>query len=64
MNFNQWYKRNATWSPNAAEEGWKACKRNIIKLLESHKELESISHNGKKIYKIYGVVIDKIKKEI
>ena len=41
--------------------GWMECKAEILKLLEQNQELESISHNGRKIYKIYGTVIDKIK---
>lgn len=42
--------------------GWVECKEEILKLLEQNTELESISYNGKKVYKIYGNVIEKIMK--
>lgn len=41
--------------------GWMECKVEILKLLEQNQELESISQNGRKVYKIYGTVIEKIK---
>lgn len=36
-------------------------KNEILNILEQNKELESISYEGKKVYKIYGNVIEKIK---
>ena len=44
-----------------AKIGWLAAKHEILSILKDNKELESISHNGKKVYKIYGTVIEKIK---
>jgi hypothetical protein len=43
-------------------DGQDAMKFKILKLLKENRELESISQNGKKVYKIYGTVIDEIKK--
>lgn len=67
MNFEKWFSNiervngdNKLWS----RKSWNTCKNQILKLLEQNKELESISHNGKKVYKIYGTVIEKIKNEI
>lgn len=48
----------------AAKHGWDNCKAQILLLLEQNKELESISYSGRKLYKINGSIIDKIKKEI
>ena len=67
MNFKQWldwYNKEPFDYPPNARDGWFACKREIIKLLEENKELESVSYEGKKVYKIYGKVINKIKEEI
>lgn len=42
--------------------GFNHCKEAVLKLLEENKELEAVSFDGKKVYKIYGNVIEKIKK--
>ena len=74
MNFKQWLKQQNGCHQSLygndilkrdewiMEEAWLACQEQILKLLEQNTELESISHNGKKVYKIYGNVIDKIRK--
>ena len=49
---------------NDHKKTWNDCKNSILDLIEQNKELESISYSGKECYKIYGTVIDKIKKEI
>ncbi len=77
MNFNEWYKYHQpqkSYPSNIIDcdfnerrnlkKGWNVCKKEILLLLEKNKELEAISQDGKKIYKIYGNVIDKINKEI
>jgi (p)ppGpp synthase/HD superfamily hydrolase len=42
--------------------GFNACKKEVLRVLEENKELESVSYRGKKVYKIYGTIIKKIKK--
>jgi hypothetical protein len=78
MNFNEFWSKYDVWEEDpyisdydsiyvqerCALFGWNAAKAEILKLLEENKELESISQKGKKVYKIYGSVIDKIKNEI
>ena len=77
MNFQEFWKENDIWKHDpyisddmvgieekCSEYGWNSCKNEILELLEKNKELEFISHNGKKVYRIYGAVIDKIKKQI
>lgn len=59
-----WYNKEPFDYPPNARDGWLACKREIIKLLEQNKELEFVSYSGKKVYRIYDSVVEKIKKEI
>jgi (p)ppGpp synthase/HD superfamily hydrolase len=42
--------------------GFNTCKKEVLRVLEENKELESVSYRGKKVYKIYGTIIKKIKK--
>ena len=60
--WKQWYANQPFDYPPNARDAWFACKNEVIKLLEEDLELDSISYNGKKVYKIYGTVIDKIRK--
>lgn len=69
MNFKEfWYQDEQFEVFRTTEDyccgAWDACKNEIIKLLEENKELEAVSQNGKKVYKIYGNVIEKIRKNI
>jgi hypothetical protein len=69
MNFDKWFNKQKEYhlTPHAyaiGRDSWSSCRREILRMLEQNKELESISHNGKKVFKIYGTVIEKIKKEI
>lgn len=69
MNFKQFWNTQELDKYRSTEDycfgTWEACKREILEILEQNKELEAISYSGeKRVYRIYGTVIDKIKKEI
>jgi hypothetical protein len=68
MNFQQYWNSQDLDKYRSTEDycraSWNTCKLEILKTLEQNTELEAISQNGKKVYKIYGTVIDKIKNEI
>ena len=46
----------------AWKEGFDECKVKVLEIINSNKELESVSYSGKHIYKIYGNVVEKIEK--
>ena len=71
MNFEEWYIKyrqsqgmNCKLEMSDVKNSWESCKQEIIKLLEQNKELEAISYDGKKVYKIYGNAIEKINESI